>query len=534
MSYSTYSVVNAMNEEINTFMVGIDGEMAKVDESTRQIQSITDQIYESIKKFQTNMIQSEEKQLAHENILRIEQELKERFGDHETIRKTVMGIVKDFDINLVRNESISDLSEQLWITSSRYWLSYALLAINAWVNDYREVADNALAECMRVDPSKSSLFFCLLNLRFERIATAKKWFQTYLSAVDPSGMEAESAVLIQAYLDDLFGKDEDLKYNVNRVVRQWVAQLNAQENVEQEMVHDYGRYIELLPPAGECDYPALKRYCSAYPDIEKSYLNVSKYGKLQVLLKLLDVDMEVQTDANYKKRVDAILESLISNYDKEENVLREQEEYFNLVIQNDGKIAAAEEAFQEYKEMNQDKYNIGKQMIRWAVYDNVNQTNVKVKKFAMQNTKSWFRTAIENWSRMLQAGLPLDFPIQIMDWRCISNGEDQQLQENNLANYYDNNKFRLMYYNTPNMAAVVVFILSIALAFVTPYSLVATALAAVFLVVRVILANRDYPKRKETALNILNKCMEELADFKDYYAENSENKTGLLEQLRNL
>ena len=235
MATSSYNAVNNLNETIGSFKAKVDVKIDSVNTSTASIKATTDKIYDSVSRFKENMVQNEEKQLAHENILRIDQILKEQFGDHEAVRKTVMGVVVDFDINLVRNESIQELSEELWITSSRYWLSYALMAITAWINDYKEVANNALSECFRRDPVKASLFFCLFNLRFGRNDVAKKWFFEYLKTVDPTKVQQESAVLLQAYLNGLFGTDKELEHDVNNVIKGWISELNAHQEIAEEL-----------------------------------------------------------------------------------------------------------------------------------------------------------------------------------------------------------------------------------------------------------------------------------------------------------
>jgi hypothetical protein len=112
------------------------------------------------------MIADEQMQAAHENILRLDQVIREKFESNIKVRKTVSGVVKDFDINLCRNSTIEELSEELWITSSRYWLSYALIALSAWVNDSKMLASNAVSEAVRTSELKANLFFCLVNLRF--------------------------------------------------------------------------------------------------------------------------------------------------------------------------------------------------------------------------------------------------------------------------------------------------------------------------------------------------------------------------------
>lgn len=524
MDNSSYNAVNNLNNTIGSFKSKVDVKIDAVNTSTAGIKATTDKIYNSVNKFKQDMIQNEEKQLAHENILRIDQILKEQFGDHEAIRKTVMGVVKDFDINLVRNSTIQEISEELWITNSRYWLSYALMAITAWINDYKETANNALSECMRRDPVKASLFFCLFNLRFGRNVVAKRWFFEYLKTLDPSHMQRESAILLQAYLNGLFGTDKELENNVNNIIKSWISELNADQSVTEELTKSYQNYIQLLPSAKQCAYTALPDSCSNYGAIRQSYANVSKYEKLISEIDAVDVEIEEQTEANYKSRVDTILMSLISNYDEEELELKNQQTYFNYIIDNNGQVEAAEAQYKEYQNVQNESFNIGKQMIRWAIYDEAGHTDVHVKKFGLQNTKTWFLSAIENWGLLLQESQPLDFPLLIDTMSSVSNGEDQTEQVNNMREYFNNNKFQLMYVNIPNIVALIVLILSVGLVFVTPYSLVATAISAGFLIFSVVKANKQFPARVKAALDKLNACMMELADFKQYYAEEKEKK----------
>lgn len=534
MANSSYNAVNSLNETIDSFKSKLDVKMDSVNTSTANMRATTDKIYDSVSKFKQGMIQNEEKQLAHENILRIDQILKEQFGDHEAIRKTVMGVVRDFDINLVRNSTIQEISEELWITSSRYWLSYALIAITAWINDYREVASNALSECVRRDPVKASLFFCLFNLRFGRNSIAKKWFFEYLKTLDPTKVQQESAILLQAYLNGLFGTDKELEHDVNNVIKGWISELNAHPDIAEELTEAYRKYIQLLPPLRQCSYAALPEACGNYDAIRQAYADVSKYEKLIAVVDEMDVELEEQTEANYKGRVDAILTALISNYDQEELDLKNQQAYFNFVIDNNGQVEAAQQQYEEFQAVQRESFNIGKQMIKWAVYDDKDQTDIHVRKFGLQNTRIWLREAIERWALSLQKSQPMDFPLAIDSWRSVSNGADQADQVENMKQYFNNNKFQFMYVNTYNIAALIVLILSIGLAFVTPYALVATAIAAAFLVFRIIKSNRDYPARINAALEKLNACMVELADFQQFYAESSAKKDALQSKLEYL
>ena len=533
MSNASY-LINQLDSSINTFENRVDGHVNSVYNSTANVHTTANQIFEGIQKFKDDMMKGEQTQLAHENIMRIDQIIKEQFSNHEAIRKTVMGVVRDFDINLVRNSTIQELSEELWITSSRYWLSYAMIAITAWVNNYPEVARNALAESGRRDDIKTTLFFCLMNLRFDRMDAAKKWFCEYLKVLDPNMLQQETAVLLQSFLNGIFGKDKELEHHVTSLIDQWIDELNADAAACEELVSAYKSYIDNLNPNVEFPYQHLKEFCGNCDELRASYRDVAKYDQLIAVLQELDVEMERQDESNYKARVDAILINLISKYDAEELSLRTQQAYYRYIVDNQGDIAAAEAQFEEEQALQNERFNIGKQFIRWAIYDTSEETDVHVRKFGLRNTRQWLRPALDKWSVEQQDKFPLNYKLHIDTWSGTSNGEDQAEQVTAMTNYFENNKFQNMYVNTPNIAAVIVLVLSIALAFATIYALVATALSIGFLVFRVLKAMKEYPKRVNAALANLNACMEQIAEFRQHFTDSRKKKDDILRLIESI
>lgn len=527
---NSQAVVRSLEDTIGTFRSKVDVRVEAVDTSTANIKETTEKIYQSVAQFKQDMIQSEEVQLAHENVLRIDQILKEQFGSHETIRRTVIGVVRDFDINLVRNATIQELSEELWITSSRYWLSYALIAVTAWVNNYPEVARNALSEAQRRDAAKATLFFTLMNLRFNRREAAKKWFAEYMRMLDPTSLQQESAVMIQAFLAGLFGRDKELESQVTKTIESWVAIINDDPNVSNDLVMTCGQYIANLQRRAEFNFPAIREFCENAGEVEQSFSDVSKYQTLLDLLISLDVDAVEQTDDNYKARADAVLTSLITNYDAEESELRNQQEYYGMVIKNNGLVESAEQQYQEMLRLKGEGFNIGRQMISWVLYDD-DQTDVQVRKFGLRNTKSWFLAAVNTFSEMLKVNFPNSYRLKIDAWDGVSNGEDQPDQVENMRSYYNANKFSIMYVNTPNIAALVALILSAGLAFVNPLSLVATVAAIGFLVFRYMKAQKEYPARIERAVANLNETMTQITAFRRYFREESDKREEIAQRI---
>ena len=366
MSYAQQAI-NSLDQTINSFKSRVDVKVSDVSTSTANIQATTNRIYENIERFKNDLMHGEESQIAHENILRIDQIIKEQFSNHIAIRRTVMGVVRDFDINLVRNSTIQELSEELWITSSRYWLSYALIAITAWVNNYPEVARNALAESGRKDAIKTTLFFCLMNLRFGRMDAAKKWFYEYFKTLDPTMLQQETAILLQSFLNGIFGKDKELEQEVISLIDEWISIINDNEQISTELLNAYETYINNLSAPVQFSYESILQFCVNSSELETSYKDVSKFELLLQFVKGLDVDAAPQDDTNYKSRIDAILMNLISNYDAEELELKKQQEYYRCIVENNGDIPQAEAQFQAMEELENTQFNIGKQMLKWAI-----------------------------------------------------------------------------------------------------------------------------------------------------------------------
>lgn len=538
---NVYNLINELDGAVNSFQDNINVHVRNVDTTTQRVQATTNQVYQKVSQFRDDLMKGEEKQIAHENIIRLDQVVKEQFGNYEAIRKTIIGIVRDFDINLVRNSTIEELSEELWITSSRYWLSYALIAVTAWVNNYPEVAKNALSEGSRKDAIKTSLFFCLLNLRFDRIETSKNWFKAYCRTLDPTMLQQETAVMIQAFLNGIFGKDKELEYEVIKILDEWISIISEDAQICEQLVNAYYYYVQNLGVKAKFDYQFIANFCTNNEEVQKAFNDVSKFQQIIEMLKSLDVDGEIQTDENYKARVDAVLTNLITNYDKEELEVKNQQQYYRMVVENEGNVEVAEAQYQQFEELQNESFNIGKQMVEWVIYGEQTNTDVQVRKFGLQSTREWFKTAINKWSADTKANCPLQYNISIDGWEGVSNARDLDEQTTSMKNYFENNKFRMVCVNSLNIAAVVVFFIALAITVgsivsivnsrFTPVIFVGIVLmlaSAGFVAYRIINGFKKFGERVETALQNLAMTISQIVDFQRYFSENINKKDEIL------
>ena len=541
---NVYNLINQLDSAVNSFEGKVNVHVRNVDTTTQRIQATTGQVYQKVQQFRNDLMKGEEKQIAHENIIRLDQVVKEQFGNYEEIRKTIIGVVRDFDINLVRNDTIEELSEELWITSSRYWLSYALIAITAWVNNYPDVARNALSESARKDAIKTSLFFCLLNLRFDRVETAKNWFKVYCRTLDPTMLQQETAVMIQAFLNGIFGKDKELEHEVLSILDEWIAIISDNARICEELVQAYVTYLDNLGKGAEFNYEFINAFCTNSDELKKSFEDASKFDRILAVINSMDVESVPQNNENYKSRVDAVLINLISNYDQEELEIKNQQQYYRLVVENEGDIKVAEAQYAQFQALQNESFNIGKQMVEWVTYGDRTNTDVQVRKFALQSTKEWFRSAINKWTSSLKTNCPLSYGISIDGWSCISNARDLDEQVLSMKNYYENNKFKMVCINNFNIAAVIVFLIALAITVgsivsvvkhgFTPALIVGIVLmlaSAGFVAFRIMSGVKAFAARVETNVRNLQMTIAQIVEFQRFFTANINKTDDILSKL---
>ena len=204
------------------------------------------------------------------------------------------------------------------------------------------------------------------------------------------------------------------------MIDSWVGIINENEQINTELLNAYENYISNINVNQQFNYQSLLQFCTSVEGLRRSYNDVSKYNRLIETIKSLDVDSEPQDEANYKNRIDTILMNLISNYDAEELELKNQQEYYRLIIENNSDIEQAQAQYDAFLDLQNEHFNIGKQMLKWAIYDDSQQTDVQVRKFGFQNTKKWFITSLNNWDAKLKSAFPNEYKLHIDSWMVLA------------------------------------------------------------------------------------------------------------------
>lgn len=523
MSNSSSSLVNQLRQTADAFESTVNEQSQKVHAALNKIDTTVNNVNKQISDLREMIIEGEEKQLAHENVLRIEQQIAEQLKSYQVVRRSVLGVIKDFDINLARGSTVQQLSEELWMSSSRYWLSYAFIAISAWVQENKEVCYNAVTEAMRRDSTKASLFFCLLNLRFGRHIEAREWLYEYFGAVDSVHPPRETALLLQAYLYGIFGKDSQLDGFVQSTVEKWVTQLSADPEIATDLVNDYGNYLQTLPTEKVAfSTDMLSEHCENLDEINTAMDNVGRYAAALKRINKLDEVEEFVCGNDFIASIDKLLNDLVTNYDEEELRLRKEQEFYKLIMEHEGDVEAAKKQYEVYLDTVKDAPNIGKQMFAWAAY--ARDVDDSVQKFALQKTKCWYTDALTEYDHNIKASAPSSFTLEVDLWKDSTDGKDREAVKKSLDDKFKAEKSKLLVFIKPNIVLSAIAIATLIIGCVIGIAasvwwgyVAGAGLFVVFagiVVITTVIRLKGYPARIKRAEDTLNACLDEIDNFR--------------------
>lgn len=540
---STSQYANQLNRVVDNLQSSVNTQAQKVDVALNKIDATVNNVANKIRELRKMIIEGEEKQIAHENVLKIEQQINEQLKDYMVVRKSVLGVIKDFDINLARDKTIGELSEEVWMSSSRYWLSYAFIAISAWIQDSKEVCYNAVSEAMRRDPSKTSLFFCLLNMRFSRHVEAREWLYEYFGAVDSAHPPRETALLIQAYLYGVFGHDSQLDAFVQSTIERWMNELSTDTEISNELVENYDKYIENLP-TGKSNFSSevLSEHCETVKEMQSSLLQMGRYNAALSRISALDKVPEASCDGDFVKRIDKLLDDLVNNFDEEELRLQNEKKLYELIMAHEGNVEAAKKEFASFIETVKEAPNIGQQMFLWAAYPN--GLDASIQKFALQRTKGWYMDAIKKYDHTVRTAAPGVFKLHIDYWEDTTDGKDREAVKKGLHDKYVAERSKLLLYTKPNIImtvlACVLLVIGCVIGMAGPqawgfYGYIAGGglflVFALIVVLTTVIRYKKFPNVISKAEAVLDQCLDAIDKYREALEKSVPVKDEVLKKL---
>ncbi|MBQ5319288.1 MAG: hypothetical protein J6K17_09355 [Oscillospiraceae bacterium] len=320
------SEVNSTNKNVSKINQKIDN----LEYEIAELREIVDEFVEQAAR-QHNI------QTAETRIVKIRQEVERLYGNYEKIRRTSIGILQAADVGIVRRDTINFVSEEFMLTTPNYWLAPCLVALAAWINDDKQIAESAVKEAVKRNDEKACLFFALVCRRAGRKNACHMWTQRYITMQNPEKLDMKCIFVMDAFANGLLGSDSEGV--LFKQMHKWVDELSEKGNFKEKQIENWGKIINQNLTAPDVNFPSLESFCA-----NKSVLDEKlRYACLhESLYEYIDTVMSKKIDIqNIKEKLDDVLFVMVTEFDEDERQLRYEERLNEFIIQHMGDMDKA-------------------------------------------------------------------------------------------------------------------------------------------------------------------------------------------------
>ena len=406
---------------INTVTGQVNAVESKMNNVETEMKTLGDEIREFMLETRNTTVVTNAKQ----NIMMLENELNKKFGHRDEVRRSILGILQSSDINFIRTSTLENMVEELMIKNPNYYLAPALIALSAWINNNRDIANKALTDAINKDDEKTSLLFCFVHKRANKNASALIWLNRYLSMQDPSKMEKKFITVMDSITSGIFGND--IKPVLLEKLNNWKVEINSRNIYIQEVKKRWKNFfIDFLDENKEYQFPYLNKFSTSYDEL----INMLKFSEIHKKIytyfnDILNVNEEFGT--NYNVQIDNIINNLIFNYEKDEALSRKELVKNKYIIESEGNIKIANEKFEKNSlnfEETVDLYNLLTNIV--LNNEETNTLNI-TRKFAFSILKP---IIIETYHELMEERKyqEIDILLKIDDWEGITKDGSNEIE----------------------------------------------------------------------------------------------------------
>lgn len=398
--------IDACREEVDRVNVKVDFMNSSIVNVSNEIEILA----EEFRDFVFAQVKANRLNQAETKLVKIRQELENKFGHYDLIRRTTTGILQADDLGIVRKSTLATATEELMLSTPGYWLAPALVALAAWINDQEVLANKALKEALKRDDAKTSLLFALICRRANRKTSCVKWTKRFLSNQNERELDRKAIIILDAFASGLLGKDNESI--ITKQVEEWIHKLEEDDDFLEKQINQWSNAISLKKqPVDISSYTYLRQYSDAWPILEDimegADLHAQFFGYLANIF-----EQESNTES-IKEQLDNILDTLVSDFDDEEIPLRIEEKLESLIVDNKGdeslarfKIDSEMSVFDTHKEFTE-------LLTDAAMNPDITNASVSTQKFAIALSKDWILAAYNDLIAQNRVKIPYEIDLNV-------------------------------------------------------------------------------------------------------------------------
>lgn len=358
------------------------------------------------------------------------------FANYRTIRKLVQGMMDNLDVNLISDAVIYKSVEAQHLKTPDYWLTCVLLAIMAWKNDDRALAERAIERAIALDKKNSAIFFMLFNLRMQRDEAALKWFFTYQEC-PLKGSDQRNFLLLFALVSKSVNESENVSAETRGEIQTFIkkvvqANIEAQGYSQGEMVSRAQAFYNRMDGREEPAYPLLKKHCKDFSGLATAMrMAAGNLVILEFLKKLIHVEpgQRNQFVKNY-------IDELVAQANSEEKSVYDEIRYNELIIRYQGEVNLAKEKFDAEQKHDESQFCLIAEMIDWVFTGSEEEVNGQSRLNMFTLTKEIHEKAVENHTEAYRAIEKNHLEISVGEYEATADFSNQAEEEKKVEQFY--------------------------------------------------------------------------------------------------
>ena len=416
----------------------VNNRVDQVDDNIKIVYNEVEKLANEFREYVEMQSLANRKAEAKMNLSAIRDKLKDNFGHYDVVRRTATGILQANDLAIVKSSMLSHITEKQMIETPNYWLTPCLVALAAWINDDQALAERALAEGIRRNDEKTSLFFGLICRRIGRENSSLKWFARYLEAQDEEKLDRKAVIVLDAFASGLLGNDtENFVY---QQIQEWMSNLEAKPGFTERQLDNWKNAINSKRvPLKSGLYPYLEKYSNTWGNLQDVLEGANLNNDLYEYFKKV-VEQKEETK-KLKVELDKILDSLVTEFDEEELPLKREEQFEELVVRYNGSESKAHAQMALEKSVYDDYRDFMQLLTDASMNPEESKSSVATQKFATALSRNNIVTAFNDIVAQNRMNVPYDIEINVDTFNDkTQDGEDEEEVLNRFENLVEQEK----------------------------------------------------------------------------------------------
>jgi hypothetical protein len=436
---SVHSHINQLQHDLQVVNGNVNTVSEQVIAVYRQQELTKDQLQALSEEFQAFVAadqKEKQKQYAATELVRVRQEIDQKFGHHDIVRRTTTGILQASDLEMVRQNTIHTVTEQLMVTTPNYWLAPGLVALSAWVKDDRALAERGVAEAIRRDDNKTSLFFALVCRRARRADALTRWLGRYFQMQNPMAIDREVVIMLDGLANGVFGGGALVA--CSSVIEQWLSELEEQAGFLDDQRKRWAAQLDVMAPKpSDRDYPTLRKYATNAPMLMATLSAARRNQAVHDFFTNLFTG-ELIVPPSIEAACDSLLDSLVSNFDDEELPYRREERLLQLIKEEDGDKDSARRRFDAEHEIHQENTNFAAVLTNSAMHPEQLGATRATQRYAVSRSREWIMAAHNDLVARDRMQVTRQADLKIASWSGrSSDGANESALAADLKQHYD-------------------------------------------------------------------------------------------------